>query len=38
VAVAVDYAAVAVADPEKIAEAQEMLEEGDVSVRRAAAE
>lgn len=35
-AVAIDDAIVAVADPEKIAEAQEMLEKGDALVKEAA--
>jgi YVTN family beta-propeller protein len=38
VAVAIDDAIVAVADPEKIAEAQEVLENGDALVKQAAAE
>jgi len=38
VAVAIDDAIVAVADPEKIAEAQEILENGDALVKEAAAE
>jgi len=38
VAVAIDDAIVAVADPEKIEEAQEMLETGDALVKQAAAE